>query len=172
MRLTVHTSERHKGKTLEVDCEQETIATRDVKDEHLATITWESLIDFITSSTEEEQHLKARAYPRAPLAVKVRYTTEEGKQFESLTGGLGGGGLFIESSAPLAPGSELTVDFALPDRPTERMTAKARVAWVRSKAERFLLFPGMGVQFTDISSESRTRVQELVEALNRSRQAV
>ena len=76
--------------------------------------------------------------------MKVRYTTPEGKQFDSLTGGIGAGGLFIESSAPLAPGTELSVEFSLPDRPWEKHKAKAKVAWTRNKPERHLLFPGNG----------------------------
>ena len=99
----------------------------------------------------------------------MKYTTPEGKQFDSLTGGIGGGGLFIESSQPLAPGTELTVEFALPDRPWEKHKAKAKVAWTRNKPERFLLFPGMGVQFLDIDDKSRSELVELVAALNRSR---
>ena len=95
--------------------------------------------------------------------------TPEGKQFDSLTGGIGGGGLFIESSQPLAPGTELAVEFALPDRPWEKHKAKARVAWTRNKPERFLLFPGMGIQFTEIEDKSRHDLVELVSALNRSR---
>jgi uncharacterized protein (TIGR02266 family) len=103
------------------------------------------------------------------LAIRVRYTTPEGKQFDSLTGGIGGGGLFIESSTPLPQGTELAVEFALPDRPWEKLKAKAKVAWTRNKPERYLLFPGMGVQFTDIAPEARAQVLELVNALNRNR---
>jgi uncharacterized protein (TIGR02266 family) len=103
--------------------------------------------------------------------VKVRYTTPEGKQFDSLTGGIGAGGLFIESSAPLAPGTELSVEFALPDRPWEKHKAQAKVAWTRNKPERHLLFPGMGVQFTNIDEKARKELVELVDALNRSRLA-
>jgi hypothetical protein len=56
-----------------------------------------------------------------------------------------GGELFIESSSPLTLGTELSLEFALPDRPAETLKAKAKVAWVRHKPERYLLFPGMGV---------------------------
>lgn len=172
MRLTVIATDGHQGKELEVDCDRENITVLGSTGEFMGTISWGSLISFIKSSSEEGLYENARSFPRAPLAIKVHYTTEEGKQFESLTGGVGGGGLFIESSAPLPPGSEITVDFSLPDRPTERMKAKGRVAWVRGKVERHLLFPGMGIQFTDIDEKARGRVQELVDALTRSRLGV
>lgn len=170
LRLPITTTEGHQGKMLEVDYEQETVTLLSPEGTPLGTVSWESLIAFIRLTGAEDAYLNHRTYPRAPLAVKVRYTTGDGKQFESLTGGLGGGGLFIENSSPLAPGSELDLEFALPDRPYQRLHAKAKVAWVRTKAERYLLFPGMGVQFVDIDSEARRRVEELVEALTRTRQ--
>jgi type IV pilus assembly protein PilZ len=170
MRLTVTATEGHQGKVLEVDCDGETITLLSSQGELMGTVTWRSLIAFIKTATDDDCYVNARDFPRAPLAVKVRCTTPEGKQFDSLTGGLGGGGLFIENSAPLPPGTELDVEFSLPDRPSERLTAKAKVAWVRNKPERYLLFPGMGVQFTEIASQDRDRLDELVMALNRNRQ--
>ena len=172
MKLHVMSTEGHQGKELDVDLQHETLSLRSSNGEVLGSITWGALITFIQSSMNGEGPIHPRAFPRAPLAIKVRYTTPEGKHFESVTGGLGGGGLFIESSAPLPPGSDVSLEFSLPDRPFEKLTAKARVAWTRAKTERHVLFPGMGVEFTDITTESRARVQELVEALNRTRQLV
>lgn len=169
MKLQVTASEAHQGKALEIDYDQETITLLGAKGEPVGTVTWSSIIDYIESADVQDGARHVRAHQRAPLAVKVRYATQDGKQFESITGGVGGGGLFIESGAPLPVGSEMTVEFSLPDRPLERVKAKARVAWVRKKPERYLLFPGMGVQFTDIPSQARQHVMDLVTALNRNR---
>ncbi len=169
MKFPVTETDGHIGKTLEVNQEQETLLLHDQKGALLGTLSWLDVIERILSSDDDARFAHARAHPRAPLAVKVRYTTPEGKQFDSLTGGIGGGGLFIESSTPLAPGTELAVEFALPDRPWEKHKAKAKVAWTRNKPERYLLFPGMGVQFTDIDTKVRKELVELVTALNRSR---
>ena len=169
MKLQVTATEVHQGKALEVDYDQETITLIGTKGEAVGTVTWSSIIDYIESADEGSRHV--RAHPRAPLAIKVRYATQGGKQFESITGGIGGGGLFIESGTPLPVGSEVTVDFSLPDRPLERVKAKARVAWIRKKPERYLLFPGMGVQFTDIPPQARQQVIDLVSALNQTRLA-
>ncbi len=78
-------------------------------------------------------------------------------------------GVIIERSTPLAPGTELSVEFSLPDRPWEKHTAKTKVAWTRNKPERNLLFPGMGVKFIEIDEKARIELVELVDALNRSR---
>ena len=169
MKLSVTTTEGHKGKVLEMNAEQEVITLHSPTGELLGILSWEAVIEQILAGDDDARFAHARSHPRAPLAVKVRYTTPEGKQFDSLTGGIGAGGLFIESSAPLAPGTELSVEFALPDRPWEKHKATAKVAWTRNRPERHLLFPGMGVKFTNIDEKARKELVELVEALNRSR---
>jgi type IV pilus assembly protein PilZ len=171
MKVPVITTEGHQGKFLEMNTEQEVVTLHSTAGEPLGALSWRAVIEQILASDDDVRFAHARSHPRAPLAVKVRYTTPEGKQFDSLTGGIGAGGLFIESSAPLAPGTELSVEFALPDRPWDKHKAKAKVAWTRNKPERHLLFPGMGVQFTNIDEKARKELVELVDALNRSRLA-
>lgn len=170
MKLPVHTTKAHQGKTLELNCDQETITLVGQGGEPLGSVTWGSVIDYIQASRGQAGAQHFRTQPRTPLAVKVRYSTPDGHQFESLTEGIGGGGLFIESGVPLPVGTTLTVEFTLPDRPSERLQATGRVVWVRTRPERQLLFPGMGVEFTDISLEASQRVVDLVTALNRTRQ--
>ncbi|HEU4684459.1 MAG TPA: PilZ domain-containing protein [Nitrospira sp.] len=171
MKFPVLLTHGHEGKTLDIDTNREVISLHAPNGSLLGTMSWLEVIDRIQMSDDDTRFAHARAHPRAPLAVKVRYTTPDGKQYDSLTGGIGGGGLFIESSTPLAPGTELAVEFALPDRPWEKHKAKAKVAWTRNKPERFLLFPGMGVQFTEIDDQARKEVVDLVTALNRCRTA-
>jgi type IV pilus assembly protein PilZ len=163
MKFPVTMTEGHVGKVLEMNADQEVVTLHSATGELLGTLSWGTAIEQILASDDDERFAHARSHPRAPLAMKVRYT------FDSLTGGIGAGGLFIESSAPLAPGTELSVEFALPDRPWEKHKAKAKVAWTRNKPERHLLFPGMGVQFIDIDEKARKELVELVDALNRSR---
>jgi uncharacterized protein (TIGR02266 family) len=169
MKFPVSMTEGHVGKVLEMNADQEVVTLHSATGELLGTLSWGIAIEQILASDDDERFAHARSHPRAPLAMKVRYTTPEGRQFDSLTGGIGAGGLFIESSAPLAPGTELSVEFALPDRPWEKHKTKAKVAWTRNKPERHLLFPGMGVQFIDIDEKARKELVELVDALNRSR---
>lgn len=169
MKFPVTATREHQDKTLGIDCEQETVSLFDHKGQQLSILSWGSLIEHMLSVDEDARFAHSRSHPRAPLAIKVHCTTEDGKRFDSLTGGIGGGGLFIESSTPLAPGTELSVEFALPDRPNQKFATRAKVAWTRSKPERYLLFPGMGIQFTDIDSEAQTRLIDLVDSLNRCR---
>jgi uncharacterized protein (TIGR02266 family) len=169
MTFPVVSTTGHRGKSLIIDSGRETINVHDTSGQLLGSMSWGAIIEHVIVSGEDGRFAHCRAQPRAPLALKVRYTTPEGKQFDSLTGGIGGGGLFIESGAPLSPGTELTVEFALPDRPLDKLKAKAKVAWVRNKPERYLLFPGMGIQFVELDKKVQEELVGLVEALNRSR---
>ena len=171
MRFTITASETHQGKILDIDCDQETLSILDTDGRSMGSVTWDSLIEWVKLTSEVDESRHARAHPRAPLAVKVHYTTPEGKAFDGLTGGIGGGGLFIESSMPLPVGSEVHIQFALPDRPLDTIHASGKVCWVRAKPDRFTLYPGMGVQFTDIDAHAREHVMELVKSLIHVRQA-
>lgn len=161
----------HRGKSLDVNLEEETLTILGPDGKKLGTLPWESVIDYVLAATHNARMKKARKEPRVPLSVKVWYRTPDGKHFESLTEGIGGGGLFIESSTQFPKGTEIEVEFSLPDKPTERLRAKGDVVWVRTKPERYTFFPGMGVKFTEIPESARGRVVEMVQTLAQSRQA-
>lgn len=113
MKLPVITTEHHEGKVLEINADQEVVTLYSAAGKLLGTLSWGAVIEQILATDDDVRFAHARSHP-SPLAMKVRYTTPEGKQFDSLTGGIGAGGLFIESSTPLAPGTELSVSFPCP----------------------------------------------------------
>ncbi|HKN86221.1 MAG TPA: hypothetical protein VJV04_05145, partial [Nitrospiraceae bacterium] len=135
MRLPVITTIVHKGKALELDCERELITVRGPKGEKLGSVTWASIIEQARPLPEPDRWKELRDQPRLSLVLKVRYTTVGGKTIESRAGGIGGGGLFIESASPLPVGTGISVEFALPDQPTEWMHAKGAIAWVCPKPD-------------------------------------
>jgi uncharacterized protein (TIGR02266 family) len=165
MRLPVITTLVHKGKALELDCERELITIRGPKGEKIGSVTWASIIEQARPLPEPDRWNDLRDEPRLSLVLKVRYTTSGGKTIESRAGGIGGGGLFIESITPLPVGTDITLEFSLPDSPTEWMYAKGTIAWVCPKPDHYTFSPGMGVRFTDIGLEARTRIVELVKSL-------
>ena len=169
MKFTVQTTAGHQGKILSVDAQDETVVIHSPSGNLLGSLPWSAVIDRAIHHFDDGDYAHARNYPRTPLALKIRYSTPDGKQIDSLTGGVGGGGLFIESSDPLAPGTMLTVEFALPHRPAQKLKATGKVAWTRKRAERYLLFPGMGIQFIEIEEQAQKDLIELVEGLNRAR---
>ena len=105
MKFPVTTTEGHQGKALEMNSDQEVVTLHSATGELLGTLSWGTVIEQILAGDNDTRFGHMRAHPRAPLALKVCYTTPEGKQFDSLTGGIGAGGLFIESSTPLPPGT-------------------------------------------------------------------
>jgi uncharacterized protein (TIGR02266 family) len=167
MRLPVIATTAHKGKVLEIDYERETVSLRGPHGEGLGTIKWADLIEFIQGAGEPVHQTDSRDQPRMSLLLKVRYTAAGGKPIESRAGGIGGGGIFIESTAPLPVGTELALSFALPDRPQEWLDAKGTVAWVCPKPDQYTFSIGMGVQFTDISAAARKRIIDLVNSMKR-----
>jgi len=169
MRLPVITTLIHKGKALELDCERELITVRGSKGEKLGSVTWASIIEQARPLPEPDRWKELRDQPRLSLVLKVRYTTAGGKTIESRAGGIGGGGLFIESVSPLPVGTGISLEFALPDQPAEWLHAKGAIAWVCPKPDHYTFSPGMGVQFTDIQLDARARIVELVKSLRGAR---
>lgn len=165
MKFPVVSSNRHKGKTLEIDSSKEVITLVGINGEPMGSLAWDFLVDQILAYRKPQQSREARSEPRISLSIRVKYLTSEGTQFESRAGGIGGGGLFIESFTPLAVGTKLAMEFTLPENPSEWLSAKGVVAWVCPKADQYTFSPGMGVRFSDITTETRSRVLSLVHSV-------
>lgn len=170
LNLPVKVSTKHHGKALRLDSEVETIALLGPADEPLGTVSWDAVIDFIQSSTKpgRPKH-PTRNYSRSPLAATLRYTTPGEKNSIGVTCEIGGGGIFIETTDPPQVGTVLALELALPDDPTHPISAQGQVAWVRPVEERHVLYPGMGVQFIEISDEGRARIVNMVKSIDHSR---
>ena len=170
MKLPIKTSSRHRGNILALDSETETMTLLGPTGESLGTVSWESVIDFIQGNVKETRsHQAARNYPRGRLAAKVRYVTTDHKQFDGVTCEIGGGGIFIETNLPPKLGTALALELVLPDNPTAPISAQGKVAWIRPHEERYVFFPGMGVQFIEISEAGRERLLTMVKTLDHAR---
>ncbi len=171
MKLPIVTTKAHQGKSLELDIKRELIALLGADGQTLGTVNWGAIIDYISFSQQQAHPNEARLQPRVSLTAKVRYLSPDGSQVESRATGIGGGGLFIESSTPMSIGTELTVSFSLPDRQAEWLDAKGRVAWVCPKPDQYTFFPGMGVRFTSVAPDTQARMLEFVQSLKKVEQA-
>lgn len=171
MKLPVKISLRHREKALGLDSEAETMTLLGPRGEPLGAVSWEAVIDFIQGSVKKARsHAAVRNYPRSRLAAKVRYVTPDHKHIDSVTCEVGGGGVFIETRLPPQLGTILALELVLPDDPTAPIKAQGKVAWIRPGEEHYVFFPGMGVQFTEISETGRARLLTMVKALDQSRQ--
>ena len=165
MKYSVSSSLRHKGKALNLDATREVITLLGINGEPLGNLSWDFVIDQILAYRNPPADRETRNEPRVALTFRVKYKTPEGHHFESRAGGIGGGGLFIESQNPLPSGTKITLEFSLPEKPSEWLPAKGLVAWVCPKADQYTFSPGMGVRFTEINPDIRNRVLELVKSL-------
>ena len=164
MRLPIIVSSPHKGKALEIDSQREIVSLIGPRGERIGTMTWGSIIEQILAANDAPRAPESRAQPRVSLVAKVRYGLPGGKRIESNAVGIGLGGMFIESNTPHPIGTQLEVDFALPDQPGDWLEVKGTVAWVCPKADQYTLSPGMGIRFGEIPSAVRDRLMELVNA--------
>jgi len=164
VKYPVSSSLRHRGKVLDLDAEREMVTLLGINGEPIGSLTWDFVIDQILAYRKVPAHKEVRSEPRISLAFRVRYNTPEGQRFESRAGGIGGGGLFIESQTPLRVGTKLAMEFSFPDTPAEWLPAKGVVAWVCPKADQYTFSPGMGVRFTEVAPDIRDRILEMVKS--------
>lgn len=168
MKFQVLTSEGYQGASLVVNPERETVSVLAADGSELGSLAWSDVIDFAVRRTHG--HLDQPASDRmVPLALKVRYQAGGTVTGEGLTAEFGGGGFFLETGTPLPVGTELSVEFALPDHPQQKITTKALVIRVRKRPERQLFLPGMEVRFLDLAETDRQQVSTLIIALERTR---
>jgi type IV pilus assembly protein PilZ len=171
VKYPVSSSLRHKGKVLELDAAREVMTLMGINGEPIGTLSWDFVIDQILAYRKPPVQKEIRSEPRITLAFRVRYNTPEGQRFESRAGGIGGGGLFIESLSPLPVGTKLAMEFSLPESESSWLPAKGIVAWVCPKADQYTFSPGMGVRFSDIDPETRDRILALVKTMHDTGQA-
>lgn len=171
MKYPVSFSIRHRGKTLELDTAREVITLLGINGEPVGNLSWDFVIDQIIAYRKAPVQKEVRTEPRVALVFRVRYHSPEGQYFVSRAGGIGGGGMFIESASPLPVGTRLAMEFSLPENPEEWFPAKGIVVWICPKADHYTFSPGMGIQFTEITSDARTRILDLVKTFKEQSQA-
>jgi uncharacterized protein (TIGR02266 family) len=172
VKYPISSSLRHKGKVIELDATREMVVLLGINGDVIGSLSWDFVIDQILAYHRKVSIQKeVRSEPRISLAFRVRYNSPEGPRFESRAGGIGGGGLFIESQSPLPVGTRLAMEFSFPEKSEEWMPAKGTVAWICPKADQYTFSPGMGVRFTEIAEDVRDRIHELVKSIQSMDQA-
>jgi len=106
-----------------------------------------------------------RRSERADLIVRVDYATID-ELFSEFTRDINEGGLFIETEKPRTIGTEVTMRFNLPGR-ADAIETIGRVVRISSGDAHSP--PGMGIEFDDLSSDDRARINSLIRSLRSSR---
>lgn len=166
MEISIQKSESYKDYNIRINLEKETLSLFDKDKEFVSTVSFSELAEVLI---EWNRKAGRRKKARALLAMKVQYKKNEDTWKESITGAVGIGGLFIETPEPLEKGSSLKIRFSLPDSPSKIIETQGRVVWTRTQFEKILYFPGMGVEFTDISPEETLAIENIVRSINKAR---
>src|SRR5512143_600666 len=113
------------------------------------------------TNREYETEVERRRSPRAPLVVRIAYSTVDAL-FSEFTRNINEGGLFIETENPPPTDTRVALQFKLPGSDVP-LQARGRVAWVQSAGEDGPA--GMGVEFENLAHDARDRIDELVRGL-------
>ena len=110
--------------------------------------------------TDEDASNRRRA-DRAGVTVRIDYATID-EIFSEFTRDISEGGVFIETDKPHQLGTEVSMQFHL-SCGREVLQTLGRVVRVRTGSEASP--PGMGIEFDELSSEDRSKIDRIVRAL-------
>ncbi len=115
------------------------------------------------AGSEREVHIEQRRSERAPLDIRVEYSTVDAL-FSDFSRNINEGGLFIETGDPCAIDTVVTLRFQLPGV-SDPIETRGRVVWVGEEGDA----RGMGVEFEDLDAAARARINGLVRGLREGR---
>lgn len=103
-----------------------------------------------------------RKTPRTSTVIRINYHTVD-SFFRDFADNISAGGMFIATPKPLKPGTQLSLEFLLPecDYPIQ---VKAKVVWNRSVPSEGRQ-RGMGVQFESFSPSAKDKINTIVKQL-------
>ncbi len=107
-----------------------------------------------------------RQNQRHPLRTKMDYRAQSGGDFLfEYTTNISRGGIFIETREPLPEDTVVEMRFQPPEA-DQAIEVQGKVVWVNPWREgEDNPNPGMGIQFEDLSDESRELITQLVRAI-------
>jgi uncharacterized protein (TIGR02266 family) len=112
----------------------------------------------------EARRLKRkRRSRRKPFVIRVDYGTVD-ELFSDFSTNISEGGIFIETTKHHLPGSPVRLEFSLPGA-TQPVRVSGRVIWVRKAGEAADGPPGLGVQFEDLSRETKEQINRIARNL-------
>ena len=123
---------------------------------------WEELRDQLERATGAIRPLgvERREGLRVPTRLQVRVSWEDACELVRACD-LSEGGVFLQTSHPNAPGTE--VELELRDARGRPLSLEGTVAWSRRESDGFLA-PGMGVRFRNLDDWDTVLLAELVES--------
>ncbi len=106
--------------------------------------------------------VERRREPRAPINIRIDYQTVDAF-FSEFASNINQGGLYIKTSKPLPPGTQINIQFLLPNN-TRPIQVVGEVVWVNEKTTKGIN-PGMGIKFGELDADAKAQINELVRSL-------
>ena len=102
-----------------------------------------------------------RVAPRVLVDLEVDYASEDNYLFAYITD-ISETGIFVRTTTPEAPGTNLNLRFRVDDGP--QIQVEGTVIWVNPfrPNNKDNLHPGMGIRFVELDDERKDRLLELV----------
>ena len=116
---------------------------------------------FDLAEATPDAELDRRKSERANLVVRVVYHTID-ELFSEFARNINEGGLFVETETPHTVGTEVSLQFKIPGS-DEPLHVIGRVAHTTSGGPGEP--PGIGIEFDDLDSQARQRINQLVRRL-------
>ncbi len=114
-------------------------------------------------------HDERRRQPRHPTRIEVDYAADSTFLFAYITD-ISALGIFVQTQDPLTRGTLLTLRFAPPSSvlpgssgPAEPFELQGEVVWIAEPGGP--REPGMGIQFEDLTADTRDRLLDLIRAV-------
>ncbi|WP_224360540.1 TIGR02266 family protein [Hyalangium versicolor] len=111
-------------------------------------------------ATGQDAPVNRRGEERVPARFEVHftYTQEAARALRAYSLNVSAGGLCLRTRKAYDVGSPVRMDMTIAG---ESFQLNGVVAWVRDEAE------AVGVRFTDMSEEDRTRLQRVIDSIKR-----
>ncbi len=97
---------------------------------------------------------------RIPLQLKVDVESPNNHYLFEYSSNLSQSGIFIQTTEPLNPGTQVNIQFSLPD--AHRVRTRGEVIWVNAEEDDE---PGMGVKFLGLPRGDRERILSAIKKL-------
>ena len=160
-------SKKRLGYFVDIDPQGQGLTVHNEQGKSLLSLSVDELLDRLLGPSP--QSFSRRRECRVDLAIRLRYSFQGPESKEGITGNIGAGGVFIETTSPVKVGTSIHLEIILPTKENNPVHASGEVVWVRTRPERIVYFPGMSIRFDKISLEDQDRIRELTENISQVR---
>ncbi len=106
--------------------------------------------------TAQDQWAERRRAPRIVLKTEVSFSSES-NFYTGFADNISEGGIFIATYHPAELGTQMEIEFSLPDS-NEPIKVQAEVRWAREQDAGEDASPGLGLRFLDLDENDRQRI--------------